>query len=123
MTAGAAHRMTYRLHWGHEPEVPGNLAKVTNMRLGAALQHGRIATVDFERTPAMPADFADLTATVSNSHGTFLSAPHVEINPQTGGPRLALSFDPGDASYIEFRGQLSTAHGPYSETWLYRWTA
>ncbi|MGB8814353.1 MAG: glucan biosynthesis protein G [Paracoccaceae bacterium] len=121
--AGTSRRMTYRLKWGTEPDLPGGLAKVTNMRLGAALQTGLIATVDFARTDALPADLADLSAKVSNSHGTMRSAPLVEINPSTGGPRLALSFDPGTEPFIEFRGQLVTANGPYSETWMYRWTA
>jgi periplasmic glucans biosynthesis protein len=121
--AGTSRRMTYRLNWGGEPELPGKLAHITNTRLGAAYEHGLIATIDFAKTDALPADLATLTATVTNSHGTMLSAPLVQINPDTGGPRLALSFDPGKEPYIEFRAQLSTPESAYSEVWLYRWTA
>ena len=121
--AGTSRRMTYRLKWGGEPELPGALAHVTNTRLGAAYETGLIATIDFAKTVALPADLALLTASVTNSAGTMLSAPLVQINPETGGPRLALSFDPGKETYIEFRAQLSSPTGAYSEVWLYRWTA
>ena len=72
---------------------------------------------------ALPADLATLVATVTNSHGTMLSAPLIQINPETGGPRLALSFDPGKDTTIEFRAQLAALSEAYSEVWLYRWTA
>ncbi len=121
--AGTSRRMTYRLNWGGEPELPGALAPITNTRLGAAYEHGLIATVDFARTDALPDDLSLLTATVANSHGKMLSNPLIQINPATGGPRLALSFDPGTEPFIEFRAQLSVPTGAYSEVWLYRWTA
>ena len=121
--AGTERRMTYRLNWGGDPELPGALAHVTNTRLGAAYEHGLIATIDFAKTDALPADLATLIATVTNSSGILLSAPLVQINPETGGPRLALSFDPGTEPFIEFRAQLTTPSGAYSEVWLYRWTA
>ena len=121
--AGTQRRMTYRLNWGGEPDLPGALAPVVNTRMGAAYEHGLIATIDFAKTDALPVDLATLTATVANSHGKLLSDPLIQINPQTGGPRLALSFDPGEAPFIEFRAQLATPTGAYSEVWLYRWTA
>ena len=121
--AGTQRRMTYRLNWGGEPELPGTLAHVTNTRIGNAYEHGLITTIDFAKTDALPADFATLAATVTNSSGTMLSAPLIQINPETGGPRLALSFDPGKETYIEFRAHLATPTGAYSEVWLYRWTA
>lgn len=121
--AGTSRRMTYRLNWGGEPELPGGLAHVTGSRIGSAYQTGLIATIDFAKTDALPTDLAQLTASVSNSNGTLLSAPLIQINPDTGGPRLALSFDPGKDPFVEFRAQLTTPTGPYSEVWLYRWTA
>ena len=121
--AGTQRRMTYRLNWGGEPALPGALAHVINTRIGTAFEHGLIATVDFAKTDALPADLATLVATVTNSHGTMLSAPLIQINPETGGPRLALSFDPGKDTTIEFRAQLAALSEAYSEVWLYRWTA
>ena len=121
--AGTQRRMTYRLNWGGEPDLPGALAPVVNTRMGAAYEHGLIATIDFAKTDALPVDLATLTATVANNHGKLLSDPLIQINPQTGGPRLALSFDPGEEPFIEFRAQLATPTGAYSEVWLYRWTA
>jgi periplasmic glucans biosynthesis protein len=123
IAAGSSRRISYRLNWGNEPTLPLGLAKVTNMRLGAALQHGRIVAVDFAPTDALPANLDGLVATVTNSDGTMLSSPHLQINPDTGGPRLTFSFDPGEAPVIEFRAQLTTSTGIFSETWLYRWTA
>lgn len=121
--AGSQRRMTYRLHWGGEPHLPSALAPVVNTRLGAAYEHGLIATIDFARTDTLPVDLSTLTATVTNSHGKLLSDPLIQINPATGGPRLALSFDPGAEPSIEFRAQLLAPTGAYSEVWLYRWTA
>ena len=103
--------------------MPGALAQVTNTRIGAAYEHGLIATIDFAKTDALPADLALLVATVTNSNGTMLSAPLIQMNQDTGGPRLALSFDPGKEPFIEFRAQLASPTGAYSEVWLYRWTA
>ena len=46
----------------------------------------------------------------------------VQRNPETGGPRLAFTFDPGEAELVEFRAQLRLNGAPFSEVWLYRWT-
>ena len=48
----------------------------------------------------------------------------LQRNPETGGPRLAFRFDPGESRFAEFRVQLRAEDGaPLSEVWLYRWTA
>ncbi len=121
--AGSAHKISYRLQWGVEPDLGVTLAQVTNTRMGKAFKHGLVATVDFSPTDLLPAELSALKAVFSSSAGTMLGEPVVQINPDTGGPRLAFSFDPGDATVIEFRAQLSLENGPYSEVWLYRWTA
>ena len=48
--------------------------------------------------------------------------PVVQENPDTGGIRLAFSFDPGEAGMAELRAQLRQDGKPLSEVWLYRWT-
>ena len=111
--------MSYRLKWGGEPDLPGALARIVNTRMEAAYEHGLIATIDFAKTDALPAEMAMLTATVGSSHGKVLSDPLIQINPETGGPRLALSFDPGEGPCIEFLAQLTSPTGAYSEVWLY----
>ena len=48
----------------------------------------------------------------------------LQRNPETGGPRLAFRFDPGEETLAEFRVQLRAEDGSaLSEVWLYRWTA
>jgi periplasmic glucans biosynthesis protein len=121
--AGSTRKVTYRLSWGGEPDLPGGLAKATNTRIGAAYEHGLIATIDFAAIEALPADVTTLTAVATNSAGKMLSKPLIQINPETGGPRVAFTFDPGKEPVIEFRVQLLTPAGAYSEVWLYRWTA
>jgi periplasmic glucans biosynthesis protein len=122
--AGSSRRMTYKLSWGTEPKLAGGLARSTKMRLGAAYERrGIVVTVDFERTSTMPQNLAYLKPTLEITAGKLLSKPYLQINPDTGGPRMAFSFDPQDEPVIEFRGQITTASNSYSEVWLYRWTA
>ncbi len=46
----------------------------------------------------------------------------LQRNPETGGPRLAFAFTPGEAQLAEFRVQLRKDGAALSEVWLYRWT-
>jgi glucans biosynthesis protein len=82
---------------------------------------GRLAVIDFEPSPL----FDDLEAV-----SIFANSPHAETsdgvlqrNPDTGGVRLAFSFQPGDRDHVELRAQLLVGKQPASEVWLYRWTA
>ena len=75
--------------------------------------------------PSAPELFDDLDAI-----DIFTQSPHVETskgvlqrNPDTGGARLAFSFDPGERDHVELRAQLRKDGAPASEVWLYRWTA
>jgi glucans biosynthesis protein len=46
----------------------------------------------------------------------------LQRNPETGGMRLAFSFDPGEQTHVELRAQLRKDGQDASEVWLYRWT-
>ena len=96
--------------------------KVLNTAAGGRPEGGRIFTIDFEGSDALPDDLNSLMKIVRSSHGE-VSEGVIQRNPVTGGPRLAFTFYPGDARYAEFRAQLRTGDGPLSEVWLYRWTA
>ncbi len=126
LSAGVDYTFTYRLSWGGEPEtgrsasgVPA--AKVINTRMGARFDGGIVAAIDFEATNAMPAAFAAMDIVVTASAGEILGGT-VQRNPDTHGPRLAFTFEPGEERLVELRAQLFVEDVPVSEVWLYRWT-
>ncbi len=121
-TAGDEIDLNYRLTWGHEPDM--GLALVKNTASGAKIfgDPGRIFTIDYEAHPLLEGDPDDFDV--------FVSSPHIELsegvlqrNPETGGLRLAFSFDPGSRDHVELRAQLRKDGAPASEVWLYRWSA
>jgi len=118
--AGAQIDMSYRLIWGEEPQRTA-MPRVINSAMGEnTFGEGRLAVIDFEPSEL----FDDLEAL-----SIFVQSPHVETsdgvlqrNPDTGGVRLAFSFQPGDRDHVELRAQLRLGKQPASEVWLYRWT-
>lgn len=118
---GAPQHLRYRLTWGPDSDY-GQGLKVLNTRIGAAFETGIIVAIDFEPGAQVPDDLARITRHISASQGE-VSSGVLQRNPDTGGPRLAFKFHPGDAQVIEFRAQLRLDGAPLSETWLYRWTA
>jgi len=125
--AGSEIKLSYRLTWGEEPDMV--LPRVLNTASGEKIfgDPGRLMIVDFEASPLF-ADFVD----GEEGEGILdihISSPHVETtdgvlqrNPETGGLRLAFSFDPGEQDHIELRAQLRKDGAAASEVWLYRWT-
>ena len=122
LSAGSSHKMTYTLDWGGAP-APRNddLIRVGNTAMGARPEGGIVAVIDFENGPSVPDDLSQLTIVLRGSAGSH-SSGLVQRNPETGGPRLAFTFQPEDADLIEFRAQLRLDGAPLSEVWLYRWT-
>jgi len=59
---------------------------------------------------------------VSSSH-VKTSDGVLQRNPETGGLRLAFSFNPGKRKMVELRAQLRRDGAAASEVWLYRWSA
>jgi glucans biosynthesis protein len=120
--AGSEHRLTYSLSWGGEPDLPRALARVANTRIGAALTQGRVVTVDFAPQRVPPGTAAPMPE-LTLSAGKLLGAAVLQTNPTTGGLRLAFTFDPEGAEQIEMRAVLRIGPQPFSEIWMYRWTA
>lgn len=122
LQAGDAHKLTYSLNWGANPAPQqNNLLSVLNTAMGARPEGGIVAVIDFANGDVLPEDLSRLTILLRGTAGTH-SDGLVQRNPETGGPRLAFTFYPEDASLIEFRAQLRLDGEPLSEVWLYRWT-
>jgi len=68
---------------------------------------------------------ADLEALSLHIHSNQIEIKHgrLERNPETGGARIAFTFDPGELPLVELRAQLRLDGKMASEVWLYRWTA
>ncbi len=120
--AGSEVRLEYRLTWGDGPDLP--LAQVIDTAAGARVfgPPGRIMTVDFAPHPLLEGDPDDLDAALTSLH-VELSQGVLQRNPDTGGLRLAFSFDPGPRDHVELRAELRRDGRPISEVWLYRWTS
>jgi len=119
---GASHRMTYRLDWGSDPAPKAAMPlRVLNTAAGGRPEGGRIFAIDFENADHVPADLGQIERLVRVSSGE-VSEGIIQRNPATGGPRLAFTFTPGEATWAEFRAQLRLEGAALSEVWLYRWT-
>ncbi len=120
--AGTEHSMSYSLDWGANPGmIEDRPLRVLGTAIGARPEGGNIVAIDFENGAALPADLAELDVLVRGSAGETTEGL-VQRNPETGGPRLAFTFQPGEETLIEFRAQLRHNGDPLSEVWLYRWT-
>ncbi len=122
LKAGQDYQFTYRMSWGESATDPQPVARVLNTRLGKRFHGGYIVTIDFENSAALPEDLSELALHIGSNRGTH-SDGIVQRNPETGGPRLAFTFDPEEASAVEMRAQLRHKGRMVSEVWLYRWTA
>ncbi|MBJ6371060.1 glucan biosynthesis protein [Sedimentitalea arenosa] len=120
--AGARIDLAYRLTWGTQAPIAADYARVINTRMGRHLHGGRIVTVDFAPHPLLEAGPEALVAEVS-SPDVETSTGVLQRNPETGGLRLAFTFEPGERTLVELRAQLRKEDQMASEVWLYRWTA
>ncbi len=119
---GDERKLSYRLTWGEQNDY-GNGVRVLNTAIGkAAFSDGYTVVVDFEDGATIPDDLDSVDKIINASTGE-VSTGVLQRNPETGGPRLAFKFNPGEAQLVEFRVQLRKDGAPLSETWLYRWTA
>ena len=120
--AGEQVNQSFRLTWGHEPDL--HLPKVINTAGGARVfgDPGRIMTLDFEDHPLLSDGPEGIDVHISSPH-VDTSAGVLQRNPETGGLRLAFSFDPAEQDLVELRAQLRKDGQMASEVWLYRWTA
>lgn len=121
--AGSEHAMSYTLHWGADPlpataDIP---VKVLNTAIGGRPEGGQIVAIDFATSSRVPQDLNEIEVILRSNTGT-ITPGILQKNPETGGPRLAFTFDPQEANLVEFRAQLRLGGEPLSEVWLYRWT-
>jgi glucans biosynthesis protein len=120
--AGSEHSFSYTLEWGAAPGMIENRPlRVLSTAIGGRPEGGNIVAIDFENGPGVPDDLAALDIILRGSAGETTEGL-VQRNPETGGPRLAFTFQPGEADLIEFRAQLRHQGDALSEVWLYRWT-
>ena len=121
LPAGEEATFKYRLTWGDEVGY-GTGLKAMNTVIGSAFDNdGIIVLIDFEDGADVPEDLDQIERLIRGSAGE-VSGGVLQRNPETGGPRLAFKFHPGEAEVIEFRAQLRLNGAPLSEVWLYRWT-
>lgn len=122
MQPGQRLDLAYRLTWGASAPLATGLPRVVDTASGARQSGGRIVTVEFEDHPLFEGGPDTLDARISSPHAE-ISPGVIQRNPETGGMRLAFSFDAGDRTMAELRAQLRRNGEPASEVWLYRWTA
>ena len=123
LRAGEESRWRYRLHWTAGHVWLPQLATVSATRIGAVPKTGtgsRLCIVDLDGGAALAADALPVIEAVASA-GVLRNAV-VHRRPD-GGWRVGFELEPQDRTVIELRMRLLNAGAPYSETWLYRWTA
>lgn len=118
---GQETRLNYRVHWGDGPSSPSLLLPVRDTRMGRD-PFGQGYTVAIDFGPGAGADDLESILPEVEAFGAEIRGAIIQRNPETGGPRLAFHFDPGEAELVELRANLTRDDAPLSETWLYRWT-
>ncbi|MBV1927831.1 MAG: glucan biosynthesis protein G [Rhodobacteraceae bacterium] len=119
---GERTNLSYRLTWGDSAPFDTGLPRVMNTRMGEHSSRARIAVIDFEANPLFDDGPEAMTVYVKSPHAET-SDGVLQRNPDTGGLRLAFTFDPGTRDMVELRAQLRKDGKLASEVWLYRWTA
>ncbi|CAN0348805.1 unnamed protein product [Discosporangium mesarthrocarpum] len=117
---GTTFKAAYRITWpGNVPAKTG-IAPVIRSAAGRTFDgaHHQMV-IDYAAATGMPPE--KIRADVGVSPGKLLEAV-TQPNPETGGVRIFVTFDPGPADIIEFRVQPRYLETPVGETWLYRWT-
>ena len=120
---GQETRWRYRIHWtaGHV-WLPG-LATVSATRFGAVPKTtigARLCIIDLDDGAAL-AEGA-LPVIEATASAGVLRNPVAHRRPD-GGWRVSFELEPQGSAVIELRMRLLHDGAPYSETWLYRWSA
>nr|WP_233270338.1 glucan biosynthesis protein G [Chachezhania sediminis] len=123
LAEGTRNDFSYRLTWGPRAPREGAMPRVMNTRMGKDLESDRrLAVIEFEAHPLLDEGPEGIDVYLW-SPSADLSDPVLVRNPESGGLRLAFTFDPGEEDHVELRGQLRRGGENISEVWLYRWTA
>ncbi|MFT7570527.1 MAG: glucans biosynthesis protein [Paracoccaceae bacterium] len=117
---GTTFRAGYRISWPGNAPLTAGIAPVIRSAAGRTFDGDhRQLVIDYAAVDRLPAD--KIRADVSMSPGKLLETV-TQPNPETGGIRVFVTFDPGPAEMVEFRVQPRYLGKPVGETWLYRWT-
>ncbi|MEE4360631.1 MAG: glucan biosynthesis protein G [Pseudomonadales bacterium] len=118
---GAPFSFAYRLTWPDRAPVTKGLARVLRTARGLAFGSNRPQmAIDFE--PIAGARVEDLEVTATLGAGALVERL-VVANPETGGVRVFVTFDPRGADLVELRVDVRHEGRAVAETWLYRWLA
>ena len=110
------------MHWGTDPVQDGRLARVVDARNGeGTAANTRVFVLDLsgEAIRSLIPDartWLDLGTSAGELREGY-SGP----NPETGGWRISLEFDPAGATLADLRCALVGEHSALSEAWLHRW--
>jgi len=124
LRAGGEYSFTYRMHWGADAPGDPRLARVAELRTGAGTAPGtRVFVLDLagDAVKALPAGVK--TRVELGSSAGRVEEGYSGPNPETGGWRISIVFDPAGATAAELRCALRGEQEALSETWLYRWIA
>jgi glucans biosynthesis protein len=120
---GREHQLNYRLRWRDEDPARFVGPWISDTRVGRAYHdeagsvHVVIDYLDRERFSE-----SDLPEAKASTSAGEIRNVVVQPNPETGGLRVSLIFDPKGKELAELRVNLSDWNGRVPETWLYRWT-
>lgn len=119
--AGKPYRFAYRITWPNDAPGNNSMAKVVYCAGGRAPESAnQQVVIDYAGGALTQKDKIAVEASVGQ--GRIIQTWWVP-NPVTGGVRVNLIFDPGDAKTAELRVQPKRNGVAIGETWLYRWTA
>jgi glucans biosynthesis protein len=118
--AGTVQQLSYRLHWGADPQPSSALAKVTATHVSALPQNAsaKRVTIDFAGSAA----FANAKLLKPDVWSTAGVVSNIQISSLPHGQRLTFDLDPGSAQAIELHAALADDTSQQTETWLFRWT-
>lgn len=122
---GREHRLSYRLRWRDEAPTRFVGPWISDTRVGKAYHdpasgsiHFVIDYLDLERFAEKDLPEAKASASTGEIRNVV-----VQPNPETGGLRVSLIFNPQGKELAELRVNLGDWNGRVPETWLYRWTS
>jgi glucans biosynthesis protein len=124
LRAGGEYNFTYRMHWGADAPLDARLARIVEMRTGAGTAPGtRVFVLDLigDAVKTLATD-AKTWVELGSSAGRIREG-YSGPNPETGGWRISIEFDPAGAPAADLRCALRGDQGVLTETWLYRWIA
>jgi periplasmic glucans biosynthesis protein len=110
---------SYRLTWPDDAPPAATKVRVVRSAGGQKLNDAnKEIVIDYSHLSAEETNNIQVEASISK--GRILES-HIEPNPNIGGARVFVSFDPENADVSELRVQLKKDDKPVGATWLYRW--